>query len=354
MITLYHWDMPQAMEDIGGWESPEVLDAFVDYSKLCFERYGDRVKLWSTFNEAIVFIASSYLTGVFPPEVKDPARAIQVCHNVNVAHARSVLAFREAVPNGEIGIVHVLQPHTAASSSPEDVAARDMANSIWTDWFYSPVIKGEYPSHLLEMAQTHLGVPVINDGEMELLRTAQIDFVGVNYYRREICAHNPDFTNTSRNHSGVKGSAGEFGFKDLFKFVKNPEGRYTDWDWEIYPQALTDGLLLLKEKYGDIPIYITENGLGAPDTVVDGEISDDYRIEYLGEHINATRHAIEQGVDIRGYYPWSFIDLLSWLNGYKKQYGFVYIDRDNNLQRLKKKSFFWYQDVINSNGQSLI
>ena len=355
LVTLYHWDTPQALEDIGGWESREVMDAFVKYATTCFHAYGDRVTKWATFNEAIVFISSGYLTGCFPPEVKDPARAIQVCHNVNVCHAKAVLALKSLYPSHEVGFVNVLQPHYPASNKQEDITARNFAESVWMNWFYDPILLGEYPQDLIDLARGHFNAPQFDEGDAEVLKLAAPlnDFIGVNFYRRELCAHNPNKTQTSRNHSGVKGSQGEFGFKDLFKFVRNPEGKYTDWDWEIYPDALTKSLCDVKERYGDIDIYITENGIGGVDTVTPTAIDDDYRIEYLQDHLIATKKAIDLGVKVRGYYPWSFIDLLSWLNGYKKQYGFVYIDHNNDLERRKKKSFYWYQDVILSNGKSL-
>lgn len=140
------------------------------------------------------------------------------------------------------------------------------------------------------------------------------------------------------------------GFKGLFKIVRNPDGVYSDWDWEIYPQGLMEAIARIRRRYGEIPIYITENGLGAKDPIIDDEIADQPRIDYLRDHIAAVEQAIAEGADVRGYYPWSFIDLLSWLNGYQKQYGFVYVDRQRDLARRKKRSFYWYQQVIRSNG----
>ncbi len=351
MLTLYHWDLPQALQDEGGWESRAVAEAFVEYARLCYARFGDRVKLWATFNETIVFIGHGYITGSHPPSVKDPARAIQACHHVFIAHALAVQAFRESGIKGEIGFVNVLQPHTPLTDSPEDVAASELADAIHTHWLYDPVLKGSYPAGLLQQTQALWGVPVCADGDMQLLRDNRCDFIGLNYYRRETVAANPDETCTQANNSGERQSAGEFGFKGLYKFVRNPDGVYTDWDWEIWPQGLTDGIMMIKARYDNIPIYITENGLGAKDSIVDGEIVDDPRIDYLRMHIDALEKAIAAGADVRGYYPWSFIDLLSWLNGYKKQYGFVYVDHQQDLARKRKKSYFWYQNVIASQGE---
>lgn len=351
MITLYHWDLPQTLQDEGGWEVRSTADAFAEYARLCYQRFGDRVRLWATFNETIVFIGHGYITGSHPPSVRDPARAIQACHQVFIAHAMAVKAFRDMKINGEIGFVNVLQPHTPLTGSVEDRTAADLADAIHTHWLYDPVLKGHYPQTLLTQAQAIWGVPRFEPGDDALLRDNICDFIGLNYYRRETVAANPDETRTASNHSGEPNSGNEFGFKDLFKFVRNPNGVYTDWDWEIWPQGLTDGIMMIKARYGDIPMYITENGLGAKDPIINGEVVDDPRIDYLRMHIDAMEKAIEQGADVRGYYPWSFIDLLSWLNGYKKQYGFVYVDHSQNLARKRKKSFFWYQQVISSHGE---
>ncbi|CNK44919.1 putative glycosyl hydrolase [Yersinia frederiksenii] len=357
MITLYHWDLPQALQDEGGWEARSTADAFEEYARLCYQHYGDRVKLWSTFNETVCFIGFGYIVGAHPPGVQDTGRAIQACHHVFVAHAKAVAAFRASGIDGKIGFVNVLQTHTPLSDSPEDRAAFHLAEGIFTHWLYDPVLKGEYPAELLAQTQAIWGVPQFAPGDDALLRDNICDFIGLNYYKRETVAANQQETHFTLNTSGQKGSGHqqghEFGFKGLFKFVRNPNGVYTDWDWEIYPQGLTEGIMNIKARYGDIPIYITENGLGAKDAIIEGEVVDDDRIDYLRQHIIAIEDAIKQGADVRGYYPWSFIDLLSWLNGFQKQYGFVYVDHQKQLARQRKKSFFWYQEVIKSNGEKL-
>lgn len=342
MITLYHWDLPQALQDEGGWEARSTAEAFEEYARLCYARFGSRVKKWATFNETIVFIGHGYITGNHPPSVRNPARAIQACHHVFIAHALAIKAFRSMGINGEIGFVNVLQPHSPLTNSPEDKTASDLADAIHTHWFYDPVLKGHYPAELLAQSQALWGVPRFAPGDDELLRKNRCDFIGLNYYRRETVSAQPP----------VEKVSGEQGVEGLFYFVRNPQSTYTEWGWEIWPQGLTDGIMMIKERYGDIPIYITENGLGAVDPIVDGEIVDDPRIDFLRMHIDALEKAIALGADVRGYYPWSFIDLLSWLNGYKKQYGFVYVDHKKNLARQRKKSFFWYQDVIASRGEN--
>lgn len=342
MITLYHWDLPQALQDEGGWEARSTAEAFEEYARLCYSRFGSRVKKWATFNETIVFIGHGYITGSHPPSVQNPARAIQACHHVFVAHAMAVKAFRGMEIKGEIGFVNVLQPHSPLTNSAEDIAATELADAIHTHWLYDPVLKGRYPDELLAQTQALWGVPRFAPGDDELLRNNRCDFIGLNYYRRETVSAQPPKEKVS----------GEQGVEGLFYFVRNPESVYTEWGWEIWPQGLTDGIMMIKERYGDIPVYITENGLGAVDPIIDGEVVDDPRIDFLRVHIDALEKAIALGADVRGYYPWSFIDLLSWLNGYKKQYGFVYVDHKQNLARKRKKSFFWYKDVIASRGEN--
>lgn len=341
MITLYHWDLPQALQDEGGWEARTTAEAFAEYARLCYARFGSRVKLWATFNETIVFIGHGYINGLHPPAVRDPARAIQACHHVFIAHALAVKAFREMAVAGEIGFVNVLQPHTPLTDSEADIKATELADAIHTHWLYDPVLKGTYPADLLAQTQALCGVPRFAPGDDALLRDNRCDFIGLNYYRRETVSAQPPEIATG----------GEPGVEGLFYFVRNPQSTYTEWGWEIWPQGLTDGIMMIKARYGDIPIYITENGLGAKDPIIDGEVVDDPRIDYLSSHIGALEKALALGADVRGYYPWSFIDLLSWLNGYQKQYGFVYVDHQQNLARKRKKSFYWYKSVIASHGE---
>ncbi|MEG1301410.1 MAG: glycoside hydrolase family 1 protein [Erysipelotrichaceae bacterium] len=350
-VTLFHWDLPQYLEEIGGWENEEVLFAFEKYAKTCFEIFGNRVAYWTTFNETLEFIMSGYMAGDFPPEVSDPKRFIQVTHNVHVAHALAVKQFRKILPDGKIGIANVLDPMYPASNKKEDIEAFELAEACYTHWFYDPVIFGEYPDWLLKLSQERYQVPIIKNWEAELLKATKIDFIGVNFYRRKLVAANPDESNFKTNTTGIKGSSKPFGFKNYFKFVTDPNARYTDWDWEIYPEGLHEGMKRIHARYGDIPIYVTENGLGSKDILENGLIHDNYRIDYIDEHIDAIAEAIAEGIDCRGYFVWSFTDLLSWLNGYKKQYGFVYIDREDGLKRYKKDSFYWYKNIINTKGR---
>ena len=213
MITLYHWDLPQALQDIGGWENRETIEAFEHYARLCYEAFGDRVELWSTFNETLIFIGMGYFTGA-PPSGPGPipSAVSRPANHVFIAHAKAVRLFRHyqaqgRVPtSGQIGFVNVMQPHDPITDSPEDVAACKMADDLLTHWLYDPVLKGEYPPHILNMAQLTWGVPEFAPEDEDLLKDNICDFIGVNYYKREWVAANPDTDNTKINTTGQKGS----------------------------------------------------------------------------------------------------------------------------------------------------
>ncbi|MGL4393818.1 MAG: GH1 family beta-glucosidase [Brevinema sp.] len=353
-ITLYHWDLPLELQKKGGWENKSVTDAFQKFAEICYERFGDRVKHWITFNEAIVFCHLGYLLKAHPPDVSDPLRMYNVSHNVNVAHAKAVLSFRKMGIKGEIGITHVLDPSYAASDSAEDIQATHFAENDSFYWFYDPILRGTYPQDHLEFIEKTYGKLEITPEEMDLIKAAKSDFIGINYYQRKIVQayKGPKIEREFTRETATGGSA-NVSYCGRYQKVQ-PEGLvYTKWKWEIYPQGLYDGMKRIQDRYGDIPIYITENGLGDEDRIVNGEVLDDPRIDYIKQHLQACDKAINDGIILKGYFAWSFTDLLSWLNGYKKQYGFVYVDHQNNLARSKKKSYFWYKEVIDTNGESL-
>lgn len=353
-ITLYHWDLPQALQDnIAGWESRECVDAFEDYARLCFERFGNRVNHWITFNEPIIFEMFGYVTEAHPPAKNNPRLMYQTSHHVNLAHARAVMAYREMGGKGEIGLTNVISPAYAYTDSVKDRAAAWWAESFTFHWFFDPILKGEYPAEYLAAIEEQYGKLDITDEDLALLKQATSDFIGINYYQPARVA-DPD-ANSIRNggRESNTGAAGTTSFCGRYRSVLDTDQfEYTKWLWEICPDALRDCMHRIKDRYGDVPIYITENGLGDEDPIVNGQILDEARIDYISHHLSACKEAISEGINLKGYYAWSWIDLLSWLNGYKKQYGFVYVDRVT-LERKKKQSYFWYEQVIATNGESL-
>ncbi len=355
-VTLYHWDMPQVLEEQGGWRKKETVDAFVRYAEVCFDAFGDKVKHWITFNEMIVFCRHGYLTGAHPPGIVGDIKSyFAATHNVLTAHAKSVLAYHKRRQYGEIGITHVFSPAFPAEQTPEHIAATEHANLMDTYWFYDPVLKGEYPQAAVDYLQREQYLPDWTEEELEDIRRAAPlnQFLGLNYYQPQRIMKNDDRKTLSLTHETITGAPGSPSFDGVYKTVKMQDKAYTKWGWEVSPEAFLDGLHMLKKRYGDIKLYITENGLGDEDPIIEGEICDIPRIHYIEEHLKAVGQAIAEGIHLKGYYAWSVIDLLSWLNGYKKQYGFIYVDRAHGMERKKKLSFYWYREVIRTRGEIL-
>lgn len=360
IITLYHWDLPQSLQnEYGGWEGEKIVDDFVQYAKLCFESFGDRVKYWIVMNEPNIFTALGYQMSLHPPGKTDEELYLKTYHHTALAHAKSVLAFKEMGLKGYIGSSIAFSPAYPASSRDEDVDALDNYYQIGPWWFTDIYYKGKYPEKGLDYFSKRGTLPEIKEEDLQMLKKAagKVDFIGINYYQTAMIAHNPldGVGFQGINTDGKKGGQKENGIPGLYKNVKNESLKYTDWDWAIDPDGLRYGLVELKKRYS-LPILISENGLGAFDTLnSSGEIEDDYRIDFIGEHIIACKKAIEQGVSLIGYCTWSFTDLLSWLNGYRKRYGFVYIDfEDKSLSRIPKKSYYWYRKVIETNGDYVL
>lgn len=360
IITIYHWDLPQKLQDLyGGWESREIIDDFNNYCITLYKRYGDRVKYWVTLNEQNVFILLGYKLALHPPMIKDDKRMLNANHIASLANAKAIESFRKYVPNGMIGPSFAFTPNYAYTCKTEDVLARENAEDMNCHWWLDIYCWGTYPTFTLNMYEKQGVAPEIEDGDIELLERGKPDFIGINYYRSEtVEANEIDGINNFEeiNTSGKKETAKNYGVPGVFKTIKNPHLDSTNWDWEIDPTGLRIGIRRINSRYR-LPILITENGLGEFDTLENGQVNDDYRIDYIRNHIKACQEAITDGAELLGYCTWSFTDLLSWLNGYQKRYGLVYIDRDesnvNDLKRIKKKSFYWYKKVIETNGQVL-
>lgn len=360
LVTIYHWDIPQALfDEYGGWESREVIADFTHYAKTLFKRYGDRVKYWVSLNEQNIFVGMGYGQALHPPKVSDMKRMYAVNHIANLANASVIEAFHELVPDGKIGPSFAYTPHYPIDTDPKNVQAADDAEELNSYFWMDVYAYGRYPRAIMHYLEENGLAPEIKPGDMELLKRAKPDFMGVNYYQSATVAYNPlDGVGMSNeiNNTGKKGTAKETGVEGLYKKVVNPFVATTNWDWTIDPKGLQIALRRITSRY-DLPVLITENGLGEFDKLENGEVNDDYRIDYLASHVSAIRDAISDGTEVIGYCTWSFTDLLSWLNGYQKRYGFVYVDRDvsdaDPMTRIPKKSYYWYKDVIETNGDTL-
>lgn len=362
IVTLYHWDLPQALEDAyGGWESRQVIQDFTNYAKILFDAYSDRVNYWVSLNEQNVFMMHGFLMASHPPAVTDPKRMYAANHIANLANASVIKAFRDGEYPGKIGPSFAMSPAYAVDCQPENVIATENMLDLFSNFWLDVYVYGRYPKVALKNLAKNGLAPIFEAGDEDLLKAGKPDFMGVNYYQSMTIASNPldGVTMTGEaNYSGEKGTTKEAGQPGMYKIVSNPYLEKTNWDWTIDPAGLRISLRRISSRY-DLPILITENGLGDFDTLeADGQVHDQPRIDYLKTHCLAIQEAITDGVEVLGYCTWSFTDLLSWLNGYQKRYGFVYIDRDETnekeLKRYKKDSFNWYRDVIRTNGASLL
>lgn len=362
VLTLYHWDLPAALQDeYGGWESRKIIDDFLHYAELLFQLLHGKVKYWVSLNEQNIFTHQGWQIATHPPGKKDDALFYNVNHIANLANAAVIRRFHELEVPGLIGPSFAYTPQYALDSNPLNILAAENAEELMAHFWLDVYVYGEYPTvaiKYLESQDIHID---IQEGDMALLRSAKPDFLGLNFYQTATNVWNPldgvsNKDSYQMNTTGEKGTSKESGIPGVQKTVVNPFVETTNWDWTIDPTGLRIALRRLNSRYR-LPVLITENGLGEYDKVEDGEIHDSYRIDFLAAHIRAIQEAITDGVAVLGYHTWSFTDLLSWLNGYQKRYGFVYIDQDETmkgtLDRIPKDSYYWYQKVIETNGKRL-
>ena len=328
-VTLYHWDLPQALQDLGGWDIRDGADYFADYAFKMYDVLGDRVKKWITHNESWVAAFLGNAQGVHAPGNTDYALAVRISHNLMLSHAKAVQAYRQSgSKNGQIGITLNLTPVYPASDKPEDMEAVRILDGSQNRWFLEPIFKVIYPEDILSIYQEKYDAPLIRDGDMEYIAGNPVDFLGINYYTRAVVKK---------------------GREDDIEYVR-PEGVYTEMDWEVYPDGLYDLLVRIEKDYNSPDIYITENGAAfKDDRITEDRIDDQDRLDYLKNHFEAAYKAIQDGVKLKGYYVWSFMDNFEWAFGYSKYFGIVHVDYQT-MKRTPKKSALWYREVIENNG----
>ena len=329
MATLYHWDLPAALDDRGGWLNRDVAEWFAEYAAVAYKALDDTVEWWATLNEPWVVTDGGYLHGALAPGHRNLFEAPIATHNLLRAHGRAVQAYR-AVGKHAIGLVVNLEPKYPASQSPEDLAANRRADAYMNRQYLDPVFKGAYPPEMKEMfGEAWLDFPA---ADFDLIKQP-LDFIGINYYLRAVTKNDP--TNPIERAARVR----------------QPGAIYTETGWEVYPPALTDVLLWFRDRYGKTPIYVTENGAAFydPPTAIDGTVNDPLRTYYLREHILAIARAIEKGADVRGYFVWSLLDNLEWSHGYTKRFGIVHVDFATQKRTLKESAKF-YREVVKTNG----
>ncbi len=332
MITLFHWDLPAALDDRGGWLNPDIAMWFADYATVLFRRLDDRVKLWATLNEPWVVTDGGYLHGALAPGHRNRFEAPIATHQLLRAHGAAVQAYRGAGRH-RIGVVVNLEPKYPASQDAADVAATARADAYMNRQFLDPMLLGRYPDELAEIFGE--AWPRWPAADLELIKQP-IDFVGINYYTRSVTRFEQD------------------AWPLRAVPVRQKRATYTETGWEVFEQGFTDILVSVKQRYGNPPIYVTENGSAFfdPPTADNDRIDDPLRVDYLRKHVAAMHAAIEAGVDLRGYFAWSLLDNFEWSLGYSKRFGIVHVDFETQ-KRTPKSSARMYSSIIASNGAVL-
>jgi beta-glucosidase len=332
VATLYHWDLPAVLDDLGGWLNRDIAGWFADYATTMFRALDGKIRMWATLNEPWVVTDGGYLTGVLAPGHRNVFEAPLATHNLMRAHGAGIAAYR-AVGKHQIGTVVNLEPKYPASESEDDLAATNRADAYMNRQYLDPVFRGSYPSELRTMFGE--AWPDFPSSDFDSIRQP-IDFLGINYYTRGVMRNDP-------------GTPVETATR-----VKQAGAAYTETGWEIFPKGLTDILLWVKQRYGDVPLYITENGAATydPPVAYAEPLDDPLRVHYLRQHIDAIHEAMQKGANLRGYFVWSLLDNYEWSHGYSKRFGIVHVDYATQKRTLKKSAQF-YSDVIRSNGASL-
>jgi len=334
-VTLYHWELPQALQDRGGWANRDTVDAFVRYADVMSTALGDRVRHWETHNEPWVASFLGHYFGEFAPGHTDLAEALTVGHHLLLAHGRAVNVIRSNVENSDVGIILDCRPSAPATAEPADIAASRYFDGFRNRWFFDPVFGKGYPQDMVDAyrergAFTTEQPAFIRPGDLEAI-AVPIDFIGVNYYTALSISAGSEEDETTDVEPGP-----------------NPPDGYTDMGWEIVPTALTAFLQRIHDDYGATDIRVTENGASFSDGPgLDGRVRDRRRIEFLWSHLEAVADAIDQGVPVTGYFVWSILDNFEWTLGYSQRFGLIWVDHDTG-ERVPKDSLAWYGNVIAS------
>lgn len=322
--TLYHWDLPQHIEDNGGWLNRETAYLFADYADKISARLGESIYSYATFNEPFCSAFLGYEIGVHAPGKTGKQNGRQAAHHILLAHGLAMPILQKNCPNSQNGIVLNFTPCYPASNTPADIKAAEYADQYINQWYIKPIMDGSYPDMINELGENW--APHIIDGDLQIINQP-LDFLGINYYTR-------------LTYSAPKQES-EFYFEHEHLFPR------TDIGWEVYPKALTELLVSLNNKYTLPPVFITENGAAIADQLEGGKVNDVDRISYYHQHLNAVNEAITQGVDIKGYFAWSLMDNFEWAEGYLKRFGIVHVDYDSQ-KRTIKQSGYAYRDLITS------
>ena len=357
IVTMFHFDMPAALDERGSWGNPDSVEWFVNFASILFENFGDRVKYWLTINEQNVLTLSGPVIGTLhlPEGCTNVLKEIyQQNHHMLVAQAKAMVLCHQMLPEAKIGPAPNISLVYPATCKPEDVIAAQNFNAI-RNWLYLDMaVYGIYNAIVWSYLEENDATPTFAPGDEEAMKNAHPDFIGFNYYNTATVEAASDEEVLADAVADQQSGSIEAG---MYKGFRNPNLVTTEFGWEIDPVGFRATIREMDSRY-HLPLLVTENGLGAYDTLTeDGKVHDPYRIEYLRQHIAQIQEAITDGAQMLGYNPWSAIDLISTHEGMKKRYGFIYVDRDEfdlgTLNRYRKNSFYWYKKVIASNGEDL-
>ncbi|WP_342500587.1 glycoside hydrolase family 1 protein [Bacillus sp. FSL K6-4563] len=356
IVTMYHFDLPHALQVKGGWSNRATVDAFERYAKVLFQEYGEKVNYWLTINEQNMMILHGSALGTLDPNLENPKKELyQQNHHMLVAQAKAMTLCHQMLPEAKIGPAPNIALIYPASPKPEDVLAAANYNAI-RNWLYLDMaVFGRYNNLAWAYMKEKDILPVIEEGDMDILKSAKPDFIAFNYYTSQtVEASKGDGKDEFARGGDQHLKSGEDG---VYKGGNNPFLSKNAFGWEIDPVGFRSTMREIYDRY-QLPLIITENGLGAFDKLEeDGSIQDDYRIDYLEKHIEQIKWAITDGVEVFGYCPWSTIDLISTHQGCSKRYGFIYVNRDEfdlqDLKRIRKKSSYWYETLIQQNGEKI-
>lgn len=356
IVTMFHFDMPAALDERGSWSNPDSVQWFVDFAKILFENYGDRVKYWLTINEQNMLTLVGPIIGTLriPEGTTNLLKeTYQQNHNMLVAQAKAMCLCHEMLPNAKIGPAPNISLVYPASCKPEDVIAAQNFNAV-RNWLYlDAAVYGIYNSIVWNWLEQNDATPTFAEGDAEALKNAHPDFIGFNYYNTATVAD--DDGSVPEEAFGGDQQSGA-GISGMYRSVRNENLLKTEFGWEIDPVGFRATIREMDSRY-HLPLLVTENGLGAYDTLEGDAVHDPYRIAYLREHIAQIQEAITDGAQMLGYNPWSAIDLISTHEGMRKRYGFIYVDRDEfdlkTMKRYLKDSGYWYKKVIETNGADL-
>ena len=332
IATLYHWDLPQALQDREGWENRDTANYFHEYAMRVIEEFDGLIDTWITHNEPWVVSFLGHAFGQHAPGKQDYQSALQVLHHLLLSHGMVVRTFKEEKIDGEIGITLNLGDFQPATDNKEDLAAAWRQDNFINKIVLDPLFRAKYPKDLYEFFEENVGEIDIRDGDMSII-SYPMDFLGINYYSRNVVKH-----------------AKEANILET-KEVKVEDSQYTEMGWEVYPQGLYNVLNRVNNEYSELPLYITENGAAFNDKLTENNKVKDYdRVDYLKGHLMKAHQAIEDGIPLKGYYVWSIMDNFEWAYGYSKRFGIVFVDYKDNQKRYIKQSGHFYSDVIARNG----